>query len=121
MFSLLGLDKVIVQIIGGIGIVAVLFGGYYYWKHSVKAEALAEFNKAQLEQVQKEQKELIKDLNEVVTTQRNLIQEMNRQKELLDKKFEDLESHLDSPETLKKYKDKPASDVLKRTFKELNK
>lgn len=39
------LAKYAMQILGGFLAVAVLVGGYYYWKHGVASEAIAENNK----------------------------------------------------------------------------
>lgn len=119
MFPTFGLDKVVAQIIGVAILLVLLVGGYYWWKHSVKAEALAEWNQKQIEQVQKEQRELIKDLTEVAENQKVLLDEMRRANEVLDNKFAELEGYLNSKQVATKYKSTSSSDVLKRTFKEL--
>ena len=121
MLSLFGLDKVAAEIIGGVILIVLLVGGYYYWKHSVKTEALLEWNKAQQEQVQKEQQKLIQDLTEIDKTQKQILADLKARNFFLEKKFEDLETYLNRPDTVKAYKGKGSSDVLKRTFKELNK
>ncbi len=121
MFSLFGLDKVAAQIIGIIILIVVLTGGYFWWKHSVKQEALLEWNKNQQEQVVKEQKELIEDLTEVAQTQKVILDEVRKRNDFLEKRFSELEIYLNRPDTVKKYKNTQSSDVLKRTFKELNK
>lgn len=114
-----GLDKVAAQAIGVVILLVVLTGGYYWWKHSIKAEALAEWNQKQIEQVQKEQRELIQDLTEVAKNQKTLLDEMAKQSEMLDKKFSDLETYLNSKQVAVKYRGTKSSDVLQRTFKEL--
>lgn len=119
MFPTFGLDKVVAQAIGIGTLIVLLTGGYFWWKHSVKQEALAEWNKSQIEQVQKEQRELIEDLTEVAKTQKALLQEMKNRNEILDKKFSEIDTYLDSNPVRQKYKNSKSSDVLKRTFKEL--
>jgi uncharacterized protein HemX len=121
MFSLFGLDKVAAQIIGIITLVVLLVGGYYYWKHTIKTEALLEWNKAQQEQVAKEQQKLIQDLTEINKTQKELTAELKARNEALEKKFNELDEYLNKDSTVRAYKGKQSSDVLKRTFKELNK
>lgn len=121
MFSFFGLDKVAAEIIGVVILVVLLVGGYYYWKHSIKTEALLEWNKAQQEQVAKEQQKLIQDLTEINNTQKLILSDLKTRNLLLEKKFEDLETYLNRPDTVKAYKGKGSSDVLRRTFKELNK
>ena len=121
MLSLLGLDKVAAEIIGGVTLVVLLVGGYYYWKHSVKTEALLEWNKAQQEQVAKEQQKLIQDLTAINKVQQDILSQVKAQNQALEKKFGDLEGYLNSDSTVKQYKGKGSSDVLRRTFKELNK
>lgn len=121
MFPLFGLDKVAAQAIGVVLLIVTLIGGYYYWKHTVKAEALAEWNKAQVEQVQKEQAKLIENLTIIDKNQKEILKELSTQRSALEKKFGDLDEYLNKESTNNEYKNKPSSDVLKRTFKELNK
>lgn len=121
MFPMFGLDKVAAQIIGIVTLIVLLVGGYYYWKHTVKTEALLEWNKAQQEQVAKEQQKLVKDLTEINNEQKKLSAELKARNEFLEKKFGELEDYLNRPDTVTKYKGKESSEVLKRTFKELNK
>jgi hypothetical protein len=121
MLSLFGLDKLATQIIGGVIIVVLLIGGYFYWKHTIKAEALAEWNKAQVEQVQREQAKLIENLTIINKNQQDILKEIGIQRQALEKKFGDVDNYLEKDSTTKEYKGKSSSDVLKRTFKELNK
>ena len=121
MFSLFGLDQVATKIIGGVLLILTLVGGYYYWKHTVKAEALAEWNKAQVEQVQKQQQKLIENLTVINENQKDILKELTTQRNALEKKFGDLDGYLNSGVAAKAYNGKASSDVLKRTFKELNK
>ena len=48
------LAKYAMQILSGLLAVAVVAGGYYYWKHSVASEAIAENNKLWKERDQKD-------------------------------------------------------------------
>lgn len=120
MFPTFGLDKVVAQIIGGVLLLGLLVGGYYYWKHSVKQEALVEWNKAQVEQVQKEQQKLIENLTVIDKNLAVIKKELEYTKKILDDKFKDVDEYLAKDSTKNEYKNKPSSDVLKRTFKELN-
>ena len=121
MFPTFGLDQVAAKIIGVVLLILTLVAGYYYWKHTVKAEALAEWNKAQVEQVQKEQQKLIENLTIINEKQQTILKELTTQRQALEKKFGDLEDYLNSGVAAKTYNGKASSDVLKRTFKELNK
>lgn len=121
MFPTFGLDQVAAKIIGAVLLVLLLVGGYYYWKHTVKTEALLEWNKAQQEQVAKEQQKLLQDLTEINKSQQKILSELDAQNQVLEKKFADLDEYLNKDSTVKQYKGKGSSDVLKRTFKELNK
>jgi hypothetical protein len=121
MFPTFGLDQVAAKIIG-VGLLDImLIAGYYYWKHTVKTEALLEWNKAQQEQEAKEQQKLNQDLTEINKTQQNILGELRNQNMALEKKFNDLDGYLNKDSTVKQYKGKGSSDVLRRTFKELNK
>lgn len=120
MFPTFGLDKVATQIIGIVILVVLLVGGYYYWKSSVKAEALLEWNKQQQEIVRQEQQKLLQDLTEINKQQENILTEIKERNAALDKKFSELEQYLTKESTVREYKGKHSSDVLKRTFKELN-
>ena len=121
MFPTFGLDQVAAKIIGAVLLVLLLVGGYYYWEHTVKTEALLEWNKAQQEQVAKEQQKLLQDLTEINKSQQKILSELDAQNQVLEKKFADLDEYLNKDSTVKQYKGKGSSDVLKRTFKELNK
>lgn len=120
MFSLFGLDKVAAQILGLVLVLGLLVAGYYWWVGSIKREALLEWNKQQVEIVRKENEKFIENLTEVNKNQEKIIKDLNTEKQALEKKYEDLEKHLNSPVIVEKYRKKPTSDVLKRTFKELN-
>lgn len=121
MFPLFGLDQVAAKIIGIVLLILALVGGYYYWKHTIKAEAMAEWNKAQVEQVQKEQQKLIENLTIINEKQQTILKELTTQRQALERRFGDLEDYLNSGVAAKAYHGKASSDVLKRTFKELNK
>jgi hypothetical protein len=82
---------------------------------------LAEWNKAQVEQVQREQAKLIENLTIINKNQQDILKEIGIQRQALEKKFGDVDNYLEKDSTTKEYKGKSSSDVLKRTFKELNK
>lgn len=120
MFPTFGLDKVAAQILGIILVVGLLIAGYYWWVNSIKQEALQEWNRQQIETVRKENEKFIQKLSEVNKNQEKIITDLKSQNDALEKQFEELEKHLNSPVIIEKYRTKPTSDVLKRTFKELN-
>ena len=116
-----GLSQLATQVIGILLAILLLVGGYYYWKHTVKTEALSEWNKQQVEVVLKEQQKLTENLAAVTLNQTKILGELNAQRQVMDEKFKDLETYLNSQETKKTYEGKKSTDVLKRTFKEISK
>jgi flagellar capping protein FliD len=120
MFPTFGLDKIAAQLLGIVLCLGTLIAGYYWWVGSIKRDAMREWNNKQIEIVKQENEKYVKQLTEVNQNQEKTIQDLKKQNDDLAKRFESLDRHLNSPIIIKKYKDKPTSDVLKRTFKELN-
>jgi uncharacterized protein YoxC len=117
--TMFGLDRIVIYIIGAALLLLAVFGGYQYWKYTVKREALAEWNRQQIEIVQKAQQEYIQKTEELKKEQKKIVNDLAKQRRDLDRKFDSLEKYLDSPKTVKHYRDRKSSEVLKRTFKEL--
>lgn len=119
MFPTFGLDTLIGKAIGVALTLLIVTGAYFYWKHSVKVEALAEWNKRQLEIVAAEQRELIKDMTLVTKLQKDVLLELNKRNEDIEKRFADLETELNSNHVQEKYKNTRSSDILRKTMKEI--
>ncbi len=97
--------------------VAILVGGYFLWRHHIRQDALEDFNRAQLEQTIKDKEKLELDLKAIHDKQDALLVELAQQKEELQKKVDELDKFLSSPETIKQ--DRPASNILKETIRRL--
>ena len=119
MFPTFGLDTVAAKIIGTILSLLLVFGIYTYWKHSLKVEALAEWNNQQLQIVAQEQKELIENMTNVSKLQKDVLLELNKRNEDIEKRFADLEIELNSKHVQEKYKNTKSSDILRKTMKEI--
>ena len=67
-----GLDRIVIYIIGAAMLLLAVFGGYQYWKYTVKRDALADWNRQQIEMVQKAQQEYIQKTEELDKEPRKL-------------------------------------------------
>lgn len=94
-----------------------LFGIYSYWKNSVEQEALMEYNQKQLEQSIEDQKRMKAALDDIQQKQADIIKQTEEDRKNYDQKLSVVDSALDSKETTKK--DRPSSDILKNTVKQL--
>lgn len=109
--------RIVLYVIGAALFLAVVIGGYYYWKGSVRDQALEDFNKKQIEQVLKDAADFRNKMNEVVKNQDFIIASKDIQIKELEKKISEINDYLDSPEVKKT--DRPASDILKNTVRKL--
>ena len=116
-----GLSKIAIYLIGAALLLASVFGGYQYWKYTVKRDALADWNRQQIEVVQKAQQEFIQKTEELNKESKKVIDDLKKKNAELEKQFDSLEKYLDSPKVVKHYRGKKSSEVLQRTFKELGK
>ena len=94
-----------------------LSGIYYYWKSSVEQEALMEYNQKQLEQSLEDQKKMRAALDDIQQKQADIIKKTEEDKRALDEKLSVVDSTLDSEKAKKQ--DRPSSDILKNTVKQL--
>lgn len=94
-------------------------GGYFYWKHTVKMEALAEYNAHQLAQAKADNDRFQKQLEELQKNGDAMSKKLDQQAAALQQKNKKIIDWLNSPE-VKKKGDAPASDLLKETIRRLS-
>ena len=95
---------------------AMLGMGYVYWKNSVEQAATDRLRVLQLEDQLRVQEKLIGDLKVINKKGDELLADMKQKEIELNNRLENLDAYLDSQP-----KDqKQASEVLKRTIKELS-
>lgn len=115
---LFGYNKFIVYGVLALLATAIFTTYVLMWKHSIRQQALLEFNNKQLEQVIAEQKKFVETMSQVSELQRKTIEEIStKNKELLDKLVE-LDTFLDSEEA--QNNNRASSEILKRTIQELS-
>jgi len=109
------------RIVGSIGLIIMLFMGAWGWLKirdaSIRNEALASFNRQQLEIVAREQEEFARQSRVLQETQIRIMQELSKKIEETEKKIADIDQFLESPDARKD--DRPASNVLKETLRRL--
>ena len=117
MFGL-NINKYIVYIIiAGLSIAGII-GYLAIWRHNIRQQAMLEFNNKQLEQVVKDQQNVIKQLKDIENIQQNVVDSLNKNNEDLNNRLSNLETYLNSDEANKD--SRPSSKVLKNTIKELS-
>lgn len=84
---------------------------------SIRNEALASFNRQQLEIVAREQEEFARQSRILQETQIRIMQELSKKIEETEKKIADIDQFLESPDARKD--DRPASNVLRETLRRL--
>ncbi len=109
------LNNLSISTIGAIILAAMVGGGIYIWKKNVEDQAVIEYVQKQQEQIIKEQKELIDDLEANNKQSVEIIADLKDKQLNLNQKLKDLEAYL-----LTHKDDKESSEVLKRTIKELS-
>lgn len=108
----------IIGIIGAVLVAAFLiFMTVKIHDAGVRRQALAEYNKSQLEQALEEQRQTIQKMVELQELNRKIIEELNRQREENDAKMRAIEEYLTSEDA--KRADKPASELLRETVRRL--
>lgn len=96
----------------------VLFGMLKIHDHNVRSAALAEWNKKQMEQVIEDQKRLDAGVNKLREATEQMREQAKKIQQSIDDQSGRIDEYLDSDEAKKA--DRPSSDVLKRTMKELS-
>ena len=99
-------------------IAAAAIAAYFWWESRVEDRAMLRFNQSQMEQLLKDQQELSKKLTDIRQLQDQIIENEKQFKQNLDKKLSGITNFLSSDEA--KRMDRPASEILKRTLKELS-
>lgn len=105
------------QIGGILAVIVFLFTAIKIHDSNIKSIALQEFNKMQLEETIKNQKEYIDKLKRIEEVQANISQNINDQKNKLDSSLSGIEEFLSSAQT--KAASKPVSNIIQHTIKRL--
>lgn len=113
-----GYNKYIVYGVLALIATAVITTYVLMWKHSIRQQALLEFNNKQLEQVVKDQQTFIKNMQEIQSLQKKTIDDINIKNAELQSKLNGIETYLDSDAAVNDSKE--SSDVLKKTIQELS-
>ena len=113
MFGLLSLGRIQLYIAAAVAITGI----YFFWKHSVEQQALMEYNQRQLEQSIADQEKLKRDLVAISQKQDEIIRQNEEDRKFYEGKLNSVSDYLDS--ALTKKADKPSSEVLKMTVKQL--
>ncbi len=103
--------------VGALLLVGVLLGLYKLHNDSIRREALAVYNRTQLEQLLKDQRDFISKMNELSELQKRTIVDLQKQNDMLNTKLSVVDTYLSSQEA--RNADKPSSEVLKNTIRQL--
>lgn len=103
--------------VGALLLVGVLLGLYKLHNDSIRREALAVYNRTQLEQLLKDQRDFISKMNELSELQKRTIADLQKQNDMLNTKLGVVDTYLSSQEA--RNADKPSSEVLKNTIRQL--
>ena len=101
------------------GLLAVGTLGLMYKLHNdgIRREALANYNKTQLEETVKNQKETIDLMKRIETLSNETSAALIKQREEIDLKMSEIKDYLDTPEA--KTSDRGASKVIENTLRKL--
>lgn len=109
--------KLISQIGLGFAVLVAIYIGIKIHDSNIKSLALQEFNKAQLEETLKNQKEYIDKLNRIEEAQISISKEMSLQKSKLTSSLSDIEVYLSSPKI--RASSKQVSPIIQYTINKL--
>lgn len=109
--------KLISQIGLGFAVLVAIYIGIKIHDSNIKSLALQEFNKAQLEETLKNQKEYIDKLNRIEEAQILISKEMSVQKSKLTSSLSDIEVYLSSPKI--RASSKQVSPIIQYTINKL--
>lgn len=107
------LMKIGFYIVGSLVAVGIVLGAYSMWKRSVIAEANQALIIRQLEEAVAAANKAAEDQKKMREIVDGVVAEVKKQRELDDRRFDEIEGSIDGAE------DRPASDVLKNTIKQL--
>lgn len=115
---LFGFNKYVIYAIAAAIFLAVATTYVLMWKHSIRQQALLEFNNKQLEQIIKDQQEFMAKMKELSKNQEIVLEDLKKKNEELSTKLSDIDNYLNTEET-KPENNGQSSTVLKNTFKGL--
>ena len=105
--------KIAMYIIGSVIFALASTGIYFGWKHKVQVEATVEFNRKQLEQVNKDNEKFKEELAAIQKAQADVVEMVRKQDEADAKRTDAITDYLNSDEATKG--DRPSSKILKET------
>jgi len=103
----------------GIGVIALISGLYWSISHNASQTQLLKDQKAQLEQVLKNQKQFAEDTKYLVEAEKRLSAELAATIQNINTKNDKLDAFLDSTEAAKANRE--SSQILKETIRQLGK
>jgi len=103
--------------IGALMLLGTLAGIYKMHNDSIRREALALYNRNQLEQIIKDQNQFISKMNELSELQKSTLTNLQTQNDTLNRKLGTIDDYLSSKEATAA--NKTSSDVLKNTVRQL--
>lgn len=115
--SIIGLDKYVGQIIVGLLITAIAGGGYLYWRSEIRSQALAEYNRTQLQSIVDSQNEQARINREIQQRQEAIISRMNEQISALQTRTSAATRYINSPQAAAS--NRLASEVVRNTIDQL--
>lgn len=110
-----GLSKLAIYLIIALFSVGAITTTYYVWKRNIQHAELMEFNRQQMEKIQKDQTEFMQRQREIADQQSAAARELAERNEELSRRMGDVDRYLSSSQA----QDRPASDVLKQTIERL--
>jgi hypothetical protein len=113
MFGLLSLGRIQLYVAAALAVTGI----YFFWKHNIEQQVLMEYNQKQLEQSISDRNKLKQDLEAINLKQEEILRKAEEEKKAYELKLEAINQYLNSKEV--KSEDKPASDILRQTVKQL--
>lgn len=118
LLSLIGVNKLVGEIIGGIAILGLIMTTYLVWKHDIQHQALLEASNLQLQQVIRDQKDYQDKQALLFTEQQNNIKSLDERNALVIQNYNSIKSYLQSTQA-KKDNNTKVPDVVLNTIKAL--
>ena len=109
--------KITAYIAAGAILIIVIFIAVKTHDNNIRAEALNAWNKLQLEEIVKNQKETLDKLKKIEELNNTIQSEMIQKNKDIDDKLSSIDLYLNKPSTVKQ--DRKASNILKDTIKSL--
>lgn len=111
------LSPYLTKILIGIALLVAVVGLYFSWKKTIEVQATLKYNQKQLEQIQKDQQNFLKKMQEIADIQNNLVEDLKKSNAVVEKKTADIITYLNSDAAKKS--NRPASELLKQTIRDL--